>query len=82
MVHGHVLCRSASGHLKLWREHGIGIGRHRNTKVFDWLVLGVIHKAPYSFFRWKPQDHYTFLRIALKRLCVEGRHEICPFVFG
>ncbi len=44
----------ASGHLKLWCEHSVGIGCHCNAKLFDWLVLGVIYEAPHSFFRWKP----------------------------
>ena len=74
--------QSAFGHLKLRCEHSVGVGRHRNSKLFDWLVLRVIYKVPYSFFRWKSQDHNAFLRITLKRLCVEGRYDYFAVVFG
>ena len=73
---------SAFGHLELWSEYSIGIGRQRQPDFFDWLVLGVIHKIPYGLFRRKSYDHNAFLRFTLKRLRVETADDHFTVVFG
>jgi hypothetical protein len=52
------------------------------ANLFRWLILGIVHETPHSFFRREPEHNNPFRRATFKWLCVMFRHDYFPAMLG